>query len=99
MPNQDPPTPDTGSAYQTGTTAVLARQLFSGAAYGPDQLRLICQTFDHAWAAIAPLVDDTPLAQEAARLKLANMLLSVASTDKFEKARAKQAPSSPEDVA
>jgi hypothetical protein len=49
--------------------------------YGPERLKLIYQAFDDAWAAIKPLVDDNPLAQEAARLALANTILSIAGSD------------------
>ena len=65
------------------------RQLFSATAYGPENLKLICRAFDQAWAAIEPVVDDNALAREAARLKLANMLLGVASNDKLDQARAR----------
>lgn len=55
-----------------------ARNLLSGATYGPERLKLIYQAFDDAWQAIEPLVDKAPLAHEAARLKLANLILEVA---------------------
>jgi len=58
-----------------------ARNLLSGAAYGPERLKEIYQAFDEAWKVIEPLVEDTPLAREAARLKLANMILAVAQSD------------------
>jgi hypothetical protein len=58
-----------------------ARNLLSGASYGPDKLKDIYQAFDAAWAAIKPLVDDTPLAHEAARIKLANLILDVAKDE------------------
>ena len=66
-----------------------SRLLFSDATYGPENLKAICQAFDRAWEAIAPIVDNTALAQEAARLKLANMILSVASNDKVDQVRTK----------
>jgi hypothetical protein len=58
-----------------------ARNLLSGAAYGPERLKDIYKAFDEAWRAIEPVVENTPLAHEAARLKLANMILSVAQSD------------------
>jgi hypothetical protein len=58
-----------------------ARSLLSGAAYGPERLKDIYKAFDDAWQAIEPLVENTPLAQEAARLRLANMILAVAQSD------------------
>jgi hypothetical protein len=68
-----------------------ARQLLGGSAYGPENLRTIGKAFDQAWQAIAPLVDDNVLAHEAARLKLANMILSVASSENLDPTRAKGA--------
>jgi hypothetical protein len=71
--------------------AVGARQLLGGSAYGPENLKTIGQAFDQAWQAIAPLVENNVLAHEAARLKLANMILSVASSEKLDPIRAKSA--------
>jgi hypothetical protein len=59
-----------------------ARTILGGASYGPDRLKDIYQAFDDAWAAIGPLVDEAPLAQEAARIKLANFILSVAKDER-----------------
>jgi hypothetical protein len=58
-----------------------ARSILGGASYGPDKLKDIYQAFDEAWEAIKPLVDDTPLAHEAARIKLANLILDVAKDE------------------
>jgi hypothetical protein len=58
-----------------------ARNLLGGASFGPEKLKDIYQAFDDAWAAISPVVDNTPLAQEAARIKLANLILSVAKDE------------------
>ena len=66
-----------------------ARKLLSGSAYGPERLKAIYRAFDEAWAAIKPIVEDTPLAHEAARLKLANMILTVAHDDNRPRAGAK----------
>ncbi len=55
-----------------------ARELFSGASYAPDQLRVIFEAFDQAWAAIAADIGDDPAAVEVARLRLANLILSLA---------------------
>lgn len=68
-----------------------SHELIKAAAYGPEDLKLICEAFDRAWEAIMPVVDDAPLAQEAARLKLANMILSIARSDKRGHARCGQA--------
>jgi hypothetical protein len=55
-----------------------ARQLLSAASYAPDQLRVLFEAFDQAWTVIGVSVGDDPQAVEAARLKLANLMLSLA---------------------
>jgi hypothetical protein len=60
---------------------VRARQRIDGAPFGPDALKAIGQAFDAAWAEIADNFDGDPLAIEAARLKLADALLSIANED------------------
>jgi hypothetical protein len=55
-----------------------ARQLISSVLFGPEALRVIGQAFDEAWATIAGNFEEDPLSVEAARLKLANAILSVA---------------------
>ena len=82
---------DTQSSSDESPVVLGARQLLGGSAYGPENLKIIGQAFDQAWQAIAPLVDDNVLAQEAARLKLANMILGVASSEKLDPMRAKRA--------
>ena len=58
-----------------------ARQLIDGASFGPDALKAIGDAFDAAWAEIASNFGNGPVVIEAARLKLANAVLSVASED------------------
>jgi hypothetical protein len=53
-----------------------ARQLFSGASYGPEALSIVYQAFDEAWDSIAANFGNDPPAIEAARLKLATIILS-----------------------
>jgi hypothetical protein len=53
-----------------------AKRLIEGASYGPEQLKIVCQAFDEAWSSIAGNFGDDPAAIEAARLKLANAILS-----------------------
>ena len=55
-----------------------ARQLIGSASYGPDVLRVLYAAFDDAWAHLAPTHSATPLMIEATRLKLANVVLSLA---------------------
>ena len=58
-----------------------ARQLIDGASFGPDALRAIGEAFDAAWAEIAGNFGDRPTEIDAARIKLANAILSIASED------------------
>jgi hypothetical protein len=55
-----------------------ARRLIDNASFGPDSLRAIGQAFDEAWASIEGNFG-CDQAREAARLKLATALLSLAS--------------------
>jgi hypothetical protein len=55
-----------------------ARELIRNASYGPDRLNVLFTAFDRAWEAIAGDVGTDPLSVEAARLKLANIILSLA---------------------
>jgi hypothetical protein len=54
-----------------------ARELISNASYGPETLKIVFQSFDQAWASIAANFGDNPLAIQAARVKLANIILSM----------------------
>ena len=67
-----------------------ARQLIGGAAFPPDDLKVIFGAFDDAWGEIAPDVDADPGAVEAARLSLATIVLSLA-TGPIERAGLKSA--------
>ena len=58
-----------------------APELIDDAAFGPDTLKVIGQAFDEAWASIAGSFDESPLAVEAARLKLANAILAAAKAN------------------
>ena len=61
-----------------------ARQLFSSGSYSPDELRALGKAFDDAWARIAPNVSVRPKAIEAARLKLADVILGLAKSGNFD---------------
>jgi hypothetical protein len=55
-----------------------ARELIRNASYGPDHLKVLFTAFDQAWETIAGDVGTTdPLAVEAARLKLADIILKL----------------------
>jgi hypothetical protein len=55
-----------------------ARELIRNSSYSPDELKVMFEAFDGAWDYLAPTVGTNPLAIEAARLKLANAILSLA---------------------
>ena len=57
------------------------RQLIGGAAFGPDVLKVIGKAFDAAWTELEPSVTNRPDGIEAARLRLANIVLSLAKDD------------------
>jgi hypothetical protein len=65
-----------------GTEDVMkARQLIGNTSYGPDVLRVLYAAFDDAWVHLAPTHSASPLMIEATRLKLANVILSLAQLD------------------
>jgi hypothetical protein len=53
-----------------------ARQLIDSASYGPDALKIVYQAFDDARASIAGNFGDDPAVIEAARIKLAKVILT-----------------------
>lgn len=58
-----------------------ARHLIGSASFGPEALKGITQALDDAWSSIAADFGNNPLAIEAARLKLANIILAIAQDD------------------
>jgi hypothetical protein len=56
-----------------------AKKLIAGASYDPAELKIIADAFEAAWQDIATEYA-SPLAIRAARLKLANVVLSLAAT-------------------
>ena len=54
-------------------------QRIDGASYGPEALNAMTKAFDQAWSVVAGNIRQD--ASVAARLRLANALLSVASED------------------
>ena len=56
-----------------------SRELIGEGPYGPETLKVLYQVFDDAWNSIAADFGDNPLAIGAARLKLANAILSLAT--------------------
>ena len=68
-----------------------ARHLIGGASFGPEALKGITQAFDDAWNSIAADFGNNPLAIEAARLKLANVILAIAHDDRADPEEIKRA--------
>ena len=68
-----------------------ARQLIENATFDPQQLKNIGKAFDDAWEQIAPAVSSRAEAVEAARLKLANVVLTCAKRGLTEPAVLKEA--------
>lgn len=58
-----------------------ARQLIGHAVFGPDALKVLFKAFDDAWEEIKPKVSKRAIALEAARLSLANIILSLCKED------------------
>jgi len=56
-----------------------ARRLIEGASFEPQELKIITAAFDDAWEKIAPTISKRDTAIEAARLKLADVILSIAN--------------------
>jgi hypothetical protein len=56
-----------------------ARQSIGSASYGPDELKILFKAFDEAWEIIAPTTSGRAGAIEATRIKLANVILGLAS--------------------
>lgn len=68
-----------------------ARHLLGSSSFGPEALKGITQAFDDAWNSIAPDFGGNPLAIEAARLKLANVILAIAQNDRSNPEQIKRA--------
>ena len=55
-----------------------ARALIANASFGPAHLKVIGKAFDDAWEQVAPSVSTGAAVIEAARLRLANIILNLA---------------------
>ena len=60
---------------------VKARQRIGSASYSPAVLAVLYKAFDAAWDEVAPTVSKRPDAIEAARRRLADIILSLAKRD------------------
>jgi hypothetical protein len=68
-----------------------ALQLIGGATFRPDVLKMVFGAFDDAWAEVGPSISSTPGAVESARLSLADIVLSLAACNLFERDALKDA--------
>jgi hypothetical protein len=59
---------------------VKARALIGGASYDPTTLRVLYKAFDDAWDRIRPQISARAEAMEAARTKLAEIVLGMAQS-------------------
>jgi hypothetical protein len=66
-----------------------ARQMVNGSLYDPETVKMLDGAFDSVWEEIAGNFS-SPLAREAARLKLANVVLSLAAEGERDAERLKQ---------
>jgi hypothetical protein len=55
-----------------------ARELIQNAAFGPQDLDIVYRAFDEAWKSVDGNFGDDPVAIEAARTRLASVVLTVA---------------------
>jgi len=54
------------------------RQIIENAAFGPEALKIVFEAYDEAWKCIEGNFGDDPATAEAARSRLANIVLTVA---------------------
>jgi hypothetical protein len=64
-----------------------ARRRIQNASYGPSELKALGKAFDDAWRRIAPGISNRPAALNAARFKLADILLALARQGNFDPQR------------
>jgi hypothetical protein len=67
-----------------------ARQLIQDCAYGPETLKVLFKAFDDAWAEIEANFDAGSGGSDAARIKLATIVLSLAKHDSRDADQIKQ---------
>jgi hypothetical protein len=70
---------------------MTARQLIDGASFGPEALKAIGKAFDQAWVQVAGNFGTDPATIEAARLRLAKAILSIADEESRDPAILRQA--------
>ena len=68
-----------------------SRQFIGGAAFPPDELKVIFGAFDDAWGEVAAEVSARASAIDAARLSLATIVLNLAAVGPIERVALKNA--------
>jgi hypothetical protein len=68
---------------------VKARRLIGGASFPHGELKVIFEAFDDAWDEVTPDVSARASAIEAARLSLAEIVLSLAAVGPIERGKLK----------
>lgn len=66
-----------------------AHHLVHSAIYGPEALKVLFKAFDDAWEEVKPTISKRASAIEAARLKLANIMLGLVKDDSRDPAQLK----------
>src|SRR5437660_11162853 len=79
LTRQFSPAGASSSRSQPWGNTMRTRRRIDGASFGPDALTAMGQAFDAAWEHVRESFGADPLIIEAARLALADALLSVAS--------------------
>jgi hypothetical protein len=64
-----------------------ARQLIGDHGFGRDDLAMILDGFEDAWAEIAPHVGSDPMVVEATRMSLARIVLGIAPAVRVDRAK------------
>ena len=72
-----------GSA-SCGDFSVKARQLITGASFGPVAIKAMTQAFDEAWEQIASHFDGDPMIRDSARQSLADAVLTAAADNIYD---------------
>lgn len=72
-------------------TAMKARQLIGGAAFRPDELKVIAAAFDEAWGELSGDISSRAAAIDASRLSLATIVLGLAKAGPIDRMQIKTA--------
>jgi hypothetical protein len=67
------------ASFDLAGAPVEAHPLITDSTYDPEQVKALGEAFEGAWKRIAPEVGAAPACKEAARLKLAATILSLAN--------------------